>query len=100
VNVETPIAKERLSDAVTVGPEAHVSPAYARAKPERLWRKVWLQARRLEDVPEFRNFITHKILDDSAIIVRTTPDELHTFYNVCPHRGRRLIDRPAVEKEQ
>ncbi len=91
-------APEELTVPVNVSAEAYVSPEYARAERDRLWRKVWLQAGRIEDIPEVGNYITFDILDDSVIIVRSAPDELRAFHNVCPHRGRRLIDTPAGKR--
>jgi phenylpropionate dioxygenase-like ring-hydroxylating dioxygenase large terminal subunit len=41
-------------------------------------------AGRLEDIPEVGNFITYNILDESIVIVRTGPDTLKAYYNVCP----------------
>ncbi|MET0179611.1 MAG: aromatic ring-hydroxylating dioxygenase subunit alpha, partial [Novosphingobium sp.] len=90
----TPQATD-LERPVTIGPEAYTSKAYAAAERDRLWRKVWLQAGRVEDIPAVGDFLTFAILDDSVIIVRTGPDELRAYHNVCPHRGRRLIDTPA-----
>ncbi|UVO54257.1 SRPBCC family protein [Sphingomonas sp. SUN039] len=84
-----------IARPVTIGPEAYTSPDYARAEQERLWRKTWLQAGRVEDIPEVGNYITYDIGPDSVIIVRTAPDSLRAYHNVCPHRGRRLIDTPA-----
>ncbi|MBY0423818.1 MAG: aromatic ring-hydroxylating dioxygenase subunit alpha [Parvularculaceae bacterium] len=81
-----------LTEPVTIGAEAYVSADYARAEQDRLWRKVWLQAGRLEDIPEVGNFVTYDILDDSIIIVRTATDALRAYHNVCTHRGRRLVD--------
>src|ERR1700712_2715696 len=87
-----------LIDASVVPPEAYVSPEYARAEQAKLWRKVWLQAGRIEDIPEVGNFITFDILTDSVIIVRTGEDEIQAYHNVCPHRGRRLIDTPPGQR--
>ena len=83
-----------LDRPLTVPVEAYVSADYARAERDRLWRKVWLQAGRLEDIPEVGDFITYDMLDDSVIIVRTGPDSLRAHANVCVHRGRRLVDTP------
>jgi phenylpropionate dioxygenase-like ring-hydroxylating dioxygenase large terminal subunit len=83
-----------LTRPVSVPPEAYVSSDYARAEQERLWRKTWLQAGRIEEIPEVGNFITYEILGDSVIIVRTGADEIRAYHNVCQHRGRRLIDTP------
>jgi phenylpropionate dioxygenase-like ring-hydroxylating dioxygenase large terminal subunit len=88
------MTNEDLTRPATIGAEAYTSPDYARAEQERLWRKTWLQAGRVEDIPEVGNYITYDIGPDSVIIVRTGPDTLRAYHNVCPHRGRRLIDTP------
>jgi phenylpropionate dioxygenase-like ring-hydroxylating dioxygenase large terminal subunit len=85
---------EELTEPVTIGAEAYISEEYARRERDRLWRKVWLQAGRVEEIPEVGNFLTYDILDDSIVVVRTAPDKISAYYNVCPHRGRRLIDTP------
>lgn len=94
MNKPVDIVKEDMSEPSTVGPEAYISEEYARAEHDRLWRKVWLQAGRLEDIPEVGNYLTFDILNDSILIVRTAPDKLSAYYNVCSHRGRRLVDTP------
>jgi phenylpropionate dioxygenase-like ring-hydroxylating dioxygenase large terminal subunit len=85
---------EDLIGPVTVPAEAYVSQDYARAEQDRLWRKTWLQAGRIEEIPEVGSYITYDIGVDSVIITRTGPDEIRAYHNVCPHRGRRLIDTP------
>ena len=85
---------EELPEPQTHGVEAYISEDYARAERDKLWRKVWLQAGRVEDIPEVGNYITYDILDDSILIVRTAPDTIKAYYNVCSHRGRRLVDTP------
>jgi phenylpropionate dioxygenase-like ring-hydroxylating dioxygenase large terminal subunit len=89
---------DELTEPVTIGPEAYISPDYARAEGERLWRRTWLQAGRLEEIPNTGDFITYDIGDDSVIIVRNGPDDIRAHHNVCVHRGRRLIDMPPGEK--
>lgn len=98
-DIGRPVEKaEELVEPVTIPVEAYVSEDYVRAERDKLWRKVWLQACRLEEIPEVGNFITYDILDDSLIIVRQAPDKIAAFYNVCSHRGRRLVDTPPGEK--
>jgi nitrite reductase/ring-hydroxylating ferredoxin subunit len=91
-------SSDQWADAEVHGAEAYTSPEYARAERDKLWRKVWLQAGRLEEIPEVGSYITYEILDDSILIVRTAPDRIRAYYNTCTHRGRRLIDTPAGEK--
>ena len=97
--IETPAAAEELSQPYTIGVEAYISEEYARAERDRLWRKVWQQVGRVEEIPEVGDFLTYEILDDSLIIVRTAPEEIRAYYNVCSHRGRRLVDTPPGARD-
>lgn len=91
------VSVEDLEDVVTYPTEAFLSPEYTKAEYEKLWPKVWQMAGRLEELPEVGSFITYEIGDDSILIVRTAPDQLKAFHNVCPHRGRRLVSIPPGE---
>ncbi len=84
-----------LDEAVVFSPEAYISKEYAQAETDKLWRKVWLQVGRIEELTEVGDFLTFDIKSDSIIIIRSAPDTLKAFFNVCPHRGRRLVDTPA-----
>ncbi len=97
VNKAAEISVEDLAEPLTYPVEAFLSPEYAKAEADRLWARVWQMAGRLEEVPEVGNFITYDIGDDSILIVRAAPDRLKAFHNVCPHRGRRLVDTPNGE---
>lgn len=95
MNESARVGPEEALEAVTIGVEAYTSEDYARAERDRLWRKVWLQAGRVEDLPEVGDYMTFDILDDAILIVRASPEKLRAFGNVCSHRGRRLVDTPA-----
>src|SRR4051794_8443661 len=98
-NEETEVpAAEEMSEPVTIGVEAYTSEDYARAERGALWTKVWQQVGRIEEIPEVGNFLSYDILDDSIIVARTAADTLRAYYNVCSHRGRRLVDTPAGAK--
>ena len=88
------VSVEDLEEAVTYPVTAFVSPEYAELEKQRLWPKVWQMAGRLEEIPRVGDFFTYEIGDDSVIVVRSGPDTIRAFHNVCAHRGRRLIDTP------
>ena len=83
---------------MTIGVEAYISEDYARAERDKLWRKVWQQVGRVEEIPEVGNYLTYDILDDSILVVRTAADEIRAYHNVCSHRGRRLVDTPPAPR--
>jgi phenylpropionate dioxygenase-like ring-hydroxylating dioxygenase large terminal subunit len=90
---------EALSEPLTIGVEAYISEEYARAERDRLWTKVWQQVGRVEEIPGVGDYLTYEILDDSVIVVRTAPDRFRAYYNVCSHRGRRLVDTPPGARD-
>ncbi len=89
---------EELEQPVTFSAEAYISEDYAKAERDKLWRKVWLQAGRVEDIPKAGNYLTFEIMDDSVLIVRSDEHTIKAYHNVCPHRGRRLVDVPEGKR--
>lgn len=88
------LTDEDLGEPLTYPVEAFICPEYAKAEHDKLWSKVWQMAGRLEDIPEPGMFLTYNIGDESIIVVRLDEDTLKAYYNVCPHRGRQLINSP------
>lgn len=88
------IAREKLSAPMIYGVEPYISRDFIDLERDRMWRKVWLEAGRIEEIPSVGDFISYEILDDSVLIVRTAEDEIKAYHNVCVHRGRRLVDIP------
>jgi len=70
----------------------YISSDFAALEAEHLWPRVWQVACREEEIPNVGDVITYEIVDESIIVVRTGPETIRAFYNVCPHRGRRLVD--------
>ena len=68
----------------------YISRAFLERETTGLWPRVWQMACREEEIPKVGDFYTYEILDESIIVVRTAPSEIRAYYNVCPHRGRRL----------
>ena len=76
-----------LYQPVVIPIEAYVSHDYAAAENDRLWGKVWQVACRVEEIPDVGDYVTYDIVDESIIVVRSAPDTIEAFYNVCQHRG-------------
>ena len=89
------VSVEDLAEPLTYPLDAFTSPEYAQAETDRLWAKVWQMAGRVEDIQNVGDYITYNIANESILIVRSAPDTIKAYYNVCSHRGRRLVDTPA-----
>ncbi|HZV10722.1 MAG TPA: aromatic ring-hydroxylating dioxygenase subunit alpha, partial [Novosphingobium sp.] len=72
-------------------PDRYTSPAFARAEWERVFARSWLLAGPAADIPEPGDFMRFDIGGESFLIVRGEEGQIHAHYNVCPHRGSRLV---------
>jgi len=81
---------EVTADRIPV--DAYVSRDYVRLEKERLWPRVWQMACRLEEIPNAGDFYTYDIADESIAVVRQKDGSIAAYFNVCPHRGRRLTE--------
>jgi phenylpropionate dioxygenase-like ring-hydroxylating dioxygenase large terminal subunit len=66
-----------------------------RLEVEKLWKRVWQMACREEDIPEVGDHLTYDVANLSVLVVRSAPDTIKAFHNVCLHRGRILKERPG-----
>ena len=82
----------RPVDPALIPTVAYTSPEYAARENDLLWCKVWQQACREEEIPDVGDYVTYDIVDESIIVVRTAPDKVQAFYNVCQHRGRQITE--------
>ena len=70
----------------------YVDPQVHALEKQRLWPRVWQIACREEEVPNVGDYVNYEIVEDSILVVRSAPDRIRAFHNVCSHRGRRLRD--------
>ena len=55
-----------------------------------IWTRSWLLAGVVSDLPNLGDYFLFRIRHESFIISKT-PEGIVAFYNVCPHRGSRLL---------
>lgn len=72
-------------------PDRYHDRDFAAAEWDRVFAKSWLIACPVSDVRESGDFATFDIGPESFIIVRGDDGDVHAHYNVCPHRGSRLV---------
>ncbi|MBO6657541.1 MAG: Rieske 2Fe-2S domain-containing protein [Pseudomonadales bacterium] len=92
-----------LSDQVPysrITAERYVSRDYMERERERLWGKAWLVAGCAQDVADPGDFFVFDLEPESILVSRSEAGELRAFFNVCQHRGARLVgsDLGSMEK--
>lgn len=57
------------------------------AEMETIWKKYWLFAGTVADIPRPGDYFLYKVGNDSIIIIRGNNGEVYAHYNTCRHRG-------------
>ncbi len=74
-----------------VDPQRYYDRAFMDREWEQLWTRVWLIAGPRCDLQEPGDYFTFEIGRESIIVVLGDDDQVRAFFNVCPHRGNRLV---------
>ena len=73
--------------------ERFISYDYHRLEVEQIWKKTWQVVCRAEEIPNVGDHFVYEVAGLSFLIVRTAADAFKGYWNVCLHRGRRLVDK-------
>lgn len=87
--------RKPFAEARTLPAAAYVSQEVFRLEQEVLFSRSWLCAGRTADVPDPGDYFLREVSGDSVCITRAADGRIHAFYNVCRHRGSRLLDQQA-----
>ena len=81
--------------------ERYFSKEYHDEEVEKVWRKTWQWACRLEDIPNVGDHVVYNIVHDSLIVVRTGTgnNEIRAYINSCLHRGTMLRKEGGCVKQ-
>lgn len=86
------IVENRASEIVTISDESYLAPAFLRQEKAGLWNRVWQVACREEEIPKPGDYIVYDVADETIVVVRRPGGRIKAFHNVCPHRGRKIMD--------
>jgi len=80
--------------------DRYTSTEFMASEWQKIWPKMWLVAGPAADVAEPGDFFVFNLEPESIIVSRTDDNELAAFYNVCQHRGARVVlsDRGAMQE--
>jgi phenylpropionate dioxygenase-like ring-hydroxylating dioxygenase large terminal subunit len=81
--------------------EDSISPEFYELEREAIFRHTWLNVGRVEQVPRVGSYFTKEIdvLGTSIVVVRSAPDRIRAFHNICRHRGNKLVWNDFPQEE-
>jgi phenylpropionate dioxygenase-like ring-hydroxylating dioxygenase large terminal subunit len=69
----------------------YTSREFADQEMEHMWSKVWLLLGREDEMPNPGDWQQEEVGSESILMVRQADESIKAFYNVCQHRGQRLV---------
>ncbi|CAO5192119.1 Rieske-like 2Fe-2S protein [Frankia sp. AiPs1] len=70
-----------------------IDPAYYEKERVAVFRRSWLNVGRTERIPRTGNYFTKELVfaGTSVVVVRGPDAKVRAFYNICRHRGNKLV---------
>jgi Rieske 2Fe-2S family protein len=75
----------------TLPAEAYLAPEWFDAEREAIFFRRWVCVGRDESIPQVGDYLRAEVAGERIVVVRTRRGELRAFYDVCRHRGSRLV---------
>lgn len=69
----------------------YTDPEFAALEREELWRKSWLLAAHLDELPRPGCFKLWETAGQPIVLVHARSGEVNAFYNTCSHRGAPVV---------
>jgi len=96
---ETRVAREfwRTTETFAAGARTlaqryFISPEIFVREQEKIFSKQWVLVGHQSQIAQATDYFTAEVAGESLIIVRDKRGAIHGFYNVCRHRGSRLVE--------
>jgi len=83
--------KARTQERATLNKERYTSRAFALDEWNAIWSKTWLFAGVVADIPDAGDYFVFELGRESIVVTRNDEGSLRAFFNVCQHRGNRLL---------
>jgi phenylpropionate dioxygenase-like ring-hydroxylating dioxygenase large terminal subunit len=82
--------------------EDSIDPEQWKLEQQAIFRKTWLQMGRIELIPKKGSYITRELPSvgpGTSLVIVNDGDQIRAFYNMCRHRGNKLVwnDYPGEE---
>ncbi|NJN52334.1 MAG: aromatic ring-hydroxylating dioxygenase subunit alpha [Gammaproteobacteria bacterium] len=72
----------------------YTDPRFFALEKQHIWRKSWLLAAHMDDVPEPGCFRLWENAGQPVVIVHADSGAINAFYNTCSHRGAPVVTDP------
>jgi phenylpropionate dioxygenase-like ring-hydroxylating dioxygenase large terminal subunit len=81
--------------------EDSITPEYYERERDAIFARTWLNVGRIEQLPRVGSYFTREIdaARTSIVVVRSADQQVRAFYNMCRHRGNKLVWQDYPDEE-
>jgi choline monooxygenase len=91
-------ARRPLLEAETLHPSCYTSADLFERELETIFRKVWIFAGRVDQIPKPGDYFTTQLSGVELVIVRGDDGEIRALANSCRHRGAKVVEGAGSAK--
>lgn len=78
----------------------YVDPRFFALEMEHIWRKSWLLAAHIDELPEPGSYMLWENAGQPVLLVHDADGNINAFYNTCSHRGAPVVTEPSGNKKR
>lgn len=94
----THLASPQIDNLRALPARYYTDEAILKREKEQLFFKSWQYACHVSELEAPGAYVTVEILGQNVFVIRDKQGELKAFYNVCPHRGHKLVEGTGKKK--
>ena len=87
-----------IEDLKALPAKYYVDEGVLSQEKDKLFFKTWQYACHISQLNEPGDYVATEILGQNVFVVRDEDNEIKAFYNVCPHRGHKLVEGIGKKK--
>ena len=76
----------------------YTDPRFFELEKQHIWRKSWLFAGHIDEIPEPGCYMLWENAGQPVIIVHDDEGQVNAFYNTCSHRGAPIVTDPKGKR--
>ena len=78
----------------------YVDPRFFELELQHVWRKSWLLAAHIDELPEPGCFLLWENAGQPVVLVHAESGDINAFYNTCSHRGAPVVTEMSGKKKR
>lgn len=81
-----------IDEAYGLPGETYTDPAYYKLEQEKIFRRTWVCAGHISDIPEKGDLTAITVGGAPVLLVHDRDGEVRAFHNICRHKGNVLVE--------